>query len=242
MKKTPANLLACGMVFAVALVIANVVTAKVIATDIPLFGGKLLFPSAVLCYSITFLVTDVVGEIWGRKEARAIVRCGFFCQLLACALVLLAQAMPAADPSMQEAYVKLLGQNAVFVFASLTAYLLSQTWDVFVFHRIRGAVLARHPAGRCHRWIWNNASTMTSQLIDTAVFIGIAFGIGLGWFANPGMRHALLPMMAGQYLVKFVIAALDTPVFYLLTRHAPEEAGASDEETVAGTDGIASRR
>jgi len=222
MKKTNTNLMLCAMVFAVALVISNVITAKTIQTGIPLFGSTILVPSAVICYCVTFLMTDVIGEIWGRKEARTVVLGGFACQALATCLILVGEVLPAADPSMQAAYDMLLGQNAVFVIASMTAYLLAQSWDVFIFHRIRNHVLANGGTSRS-RWIWNNASTMTSQLIDTVVFIGIAFGIGFGWLFDPAMIGQLGAMMVGQYLCKFVLAALDTPFFYLLTRR--EQAG-----------------
>lgn len=114
------------------------------------------------------------------------------------------------------AYENILGMNWMFALGSLTAYLLSQSWDVWVFHKIRG-----HFDGNPKmRWIWNNASTMTSQIIDTIVFIGIAFGVGMGWAFQPEMRMALLGMFLGQYLIKFVIAALDTPFFYVMTRDA----------------------
>ena len=219
MKKTTTNLMICAMVFAVALVIANVVTAKTVQTGIPLFGSTILVPSAVVCYCITFLMTDIVGEIWGRKEARTIVIGGFACQVLALCLILVAQALPAADPAMQASFDMLLGQNGVFVIASMAGYLLAQSWDVFVFHRIRNRVLAQGGSVRS-RWIWNNASTMTSQLIDTAVFISIAFGIGFGWLFDPAMIGQLGAMMVGQYLCKLALAALDTPIFYFLTRNA----------------------
>ena len=217
MKKTNTNLMLCAMVFAVALVVSNVITAKTIQTGIPLFGSTILVPSAVICYCVTFLMTDVIGEIWGRKEAQSVVFGGFACQILATCLILIGEVLPAADPAMQNAYDMLLGQNAVFVAASMTAYLLSQSWDVFLFHRIRNRVLSGGGSTRS-RWIWNNASTMTSQIIDTVVFIGIAFGFGFGWLFNPEMLPQLGAMMVGQYLCKFVLAALDTPVFYLLTR------------------------
>ena len=207
------------MVFAVALVIANVVTAKTVQTGIPLFGSTILVPSAVVCYCITFLMTDIVGEIWGRKEARTIVIGGFACQVLALCLILVAQALPAADPAMQASFDMLLGQNGVFVIASMAGYLLAQSWDVFVFHKIRNRVLAQGGSVRS-RWIWNNASTMTSQLIDTVVFISIAFGIGFGWLFDPAMIGQLGAMMVGQYLCKLALAALDTPIFYFLTRNA----------------------
>ena len=213
MKKTNANLMLCAMVFAMALVISNVVTAKTVQTGIPLFGSTVLVPSAVICYCVTFLMTDVVGEIWGPKEARFIVAGGLVCQVLACVLILIAQALPAADASMQAAYDMLLGQNAVFVAASLTAYLCSQSWDVFVFHKIRNHFLAKESRGEGtpspKRWIWNNASTMTSQIIDTVIFIGIAFGIGFGWLFDAAMLPQLGAMMVGQYLCKFLLAALE---------------------------------
>ena len=222
MKKTNTNLMLCAMVFAVALVISNVITAKTVQTGIPLFGSTILVPSAVICYCVTFLMTDVIGEIWGRKEAQTVVFGGFACQILATCLILIGQVLPAADADMQASYDMLLGQNAIFVLASMTGYLLSQSWDVFVFHKIRDRVLANGGTERS-RWIWNNVSTMTSQLIDTVVFIGIAFGLGFGWLFNPDLIGQLGAMMVGQYLCKFVLAAIDTPVFYFLTRRSAHQ-------------------
>ncbi len=221
MKKNTRNLMLCAMVFAMALVISNVVTAKTVSLGIELLGTPMMVPSAVICYCITFLMTDVVNEIWGPREARQVVLGGLICQVLACVLIVIAQMLPAADSAMQASFEMLLGQNAVFVAASLTAYLLSQTWDVFVFTRIRSRFMAREGLGASERsgkrWIWNNASTMTSQIIDTVVFIGIAFGFGFGWFFDPATLPQLGLMMLGQYLCKFLLALIDTPFFYLLT-------------------------
>ena len=217
MKKTNRNLMACGMFFAVALVVSNMIAAKTIQTGIPLFGSTIVVPSAVLCYCITFLMTDVVGEIWGRKEAQQIVWFGFACQVMATILIIIADVLPAADPAMQTSYSMLLGQNIVFVIGSLAAYLLSQSWDVFIFHKIRNRFLASNKS-TAWRWVWNNASTMTSQIIDTVVYITIAFGFGFGWLFDAQMLPTLGAMMVGQYLCKFVLAAIDTPFFYLLTR------------------------
>lgn len=217
MKKTNENLTLLAMLFAVSLVIANVVTTKLIQTGIPLFGATIILPGAAMCYAITFLVTDVVGEIWGKQEADNIVRFGFFAQLTATVLILFTQFLPAADADMQAAYVKLLGQNVVFVIGSMVAYWVSQHWDVWIFHKMRNYVLHRGGTLR-QRWIWNNISTMTSQVLDTVIFILIAFGFGFGWLFDISMWPTLAAMMVGQYLIKFILAALDTPIFYLLTR------------------------
>ena len=218
MKKTEQNLSLLRMVFAVSLVISNVVTAKLIFTGISLFGVVITLPGAAVCYAITFLMTDVIGEIWGKKEANKTVLLGFICQVIATLLIILTQYLPAADPATQEAYNTILGQNYIFVIGSLVAYFASQTWDVWFFHKIRDKYIEKHGTTKGGKWLWNNGSTMTSQIIDTVLFIGISFGIGFGWFFDPNMYAPLAAMMVGQYVLKFILAALDTPFFYLLTR------------------------
>lgn len=222
MKKTELNLSLLRMIFAVGLVISNVVTAKLIYTGIKLFGTEITLPGAALCYAITFLMTDVIGEIWGKKEANKTVLLGFICQTLATLLIVFTQLLPAADSSAQAAYNTILGQNYIFVIGSLVAYFASQTWDVWVFHKIRDKYIAKHGSTKGGRWLWNNGSTMTSQIIDTVLFIGISFGFGFGWFFDSKMLPSLFAMMVGQYVLKFILAALDTPFFYLLTRHRKE--------------------
>lgn len=218
MRKTEGNLILMNTLFVTALVISNVVTAKLFHTGLTLFGVKMVLSGAVLCYPCTFLFTDVIGEIWGRAAASKSVVYGFVCQLFASALILLVGMLPAVDDSMQEAYGKLLGMNLLFVFASLTAYIVAQLWDVWVFHKIREWYLGKQGNSVAARWIWNNASTMSSQLFDTVIFIGIAFGIGFKWLLNREMWPVLASTMVGQYLFKALLAILDTPFFYLLTR------------------------
>lgn len=217
MKKTQFNLTLLGMIFAVSLVIANVVTAKIIDLGFTFFGAPATIPGAAVCYAITFLMTDVVGEIWGKKEANKIVIFGVVCQILATLLIVFTQYLPATDSGMQDSYNMLLGQNWIFVIGSLVAYICSQTWDVWIFHKIRDKFINKE-SGHKHRWIWNNASTITSQIIDTVVFIGISFGIGFGWLFDAKMVPTLLTMFLCQYLFKVILALLDTPFFYLLTR------------------------
>ena len=223
MRKTNENLILLNTLFATALVVSNVVTAKLLHTGITLFGTKLVLPGAAVCYSCTFLITDVIGELWGRREASRSVFFGFAAQLFASALILFTEIMPAAEPAMQEAYSRLLGQNLLFVTASLIAYFVSQLWDIWLFHRIRDWYLNTHGGSPAARWIWNNASTMTSQIFDTVLFIGIVFGIGFRWFWEPQMWPTLAATMVGQYVFKLLLAALDTPFFYLLTRGGRQE-------------------
>ena len=217
MRKTNENLVLLNTLFAAALIVSNVVTVKLLRTGVTLFGTELVLPGAAVCYACTFLFTDVIGELWGRAEAAKSVLYGFASQFFASALILFTQYLPAAEPAMQEAYTKLLGQNLFIVGASLTAYFVSQYWDIWFFHKIRDWYLNTRHGTAAARWIWNNASTMTSQIFDTVLFIGIVFGIGFRWFWMPNMWPSLAATMVGQYLFKFLLALLDTPLFYLMT-------------------------
>lgn len=218
LRKTQNTLNILTTVFVVTLIIANVVSGKIIDTGVSLFGSLITVPGAIICYPVTYLVTDIVGELWGKKEANQIVKYGLIGQVVATGIIMLSAYTPYVDVEMQSAYVKLLGQNWIFVIGSLAAYLLSQHLDVKIFHKIRDNYINKHGSTKGGRWIWNNASTMTSQLVDTVIFITISFGIGFGWLWNN--QTMLINMIIGQYAVKFIIALLDTPFFYIFTRES----------------------
>ncbi|EML6498822.1 queuosine precursor transporter [Clostridioides difficile] len=199
MKKTERNLTLLNCVFVTSLVVSNIVAGKVI----DIFG--LIVPAAVVAYPLTFLCTDIIGEIWGKEEANRTVKRGILMQLFSLLLITIAIYLPSA--SFAQEYGNnlkvVLGQNVRFVLASLTAYILAQSNDVFIFHKLKDKFRGKH------KWLRNNVSTMLSQLIDTAIFITIGF-----WGTVP----SILTMIMSQYVVKFCLALLDTPFFYLLTR------------------------
>ena len=200
MKKTSDNLIAINAVFIMSLLVANVVAGKVV----DLFG--FIVPGAVVAYGITFLCTDVINEIWGKEQAQKTVMLGLKVQLASMVLILLAIWLPPAifAVDFNVAFKAVLGQNVRVVFASLTAYTISQAHDVISFNFWRKKTNGKH------KWLRNNLSTMTSQIIDTAIFITIAF-----W----GLVPNLFWMIISQYVIKAIIALLDTPFFYLLTRN-----------------------
>lgn len=211
MRKTEKNLMLVNAIFLTSLLVANVVSSKIVS-----FWG-LTVPAAIVAYPLTFLMTDVIGEIWGKEEANKTVKLGFICQMVSLALIggaILLPVAPFADNQAQ--FTAILGSSFRVVFASMIGYLVSQSWDVWIFHKVRDAYIKKHGSTKGGRWIWNNASTMTSQIIDTAIFITIAF---IGVVPN------IWTMILSQYLVKFVYALLDTPFFYLLTRKRSEMNG-----------------
>lgn len=218
MKKTQQNLYLLYMLFGVALVTANAIASKVFDMGFKVFGNEVTLTVGVICYPVTFLVTDIIGEIWGKEESKLAVRFGFICQLVSTIFIILARYLPAVDPAMQDHYVSLLGQNWIFVLASMSAFLASQSWDVFVFHKLRNNYIAKHGSRDGGRWIWNNGSTIGSQLIDSIIYVIVAFGFGFGWLFQFEMHGMLFSMIVGQWLCKAVLALLDTPIFYFLTR------------------------
>lgn len=154
------------------------------------------------------------GQIWGKKEANFAVIMGLIAQVICSGLIWLTPILFNRWFEGSETYTA-LNSLGWFTCGSLVAYVCSQTWDVFIFHKIKDWAKVKFGEEKYNkqRWLWNNGSTMTSQIIDTVIFIGIGFGIGLG------MRGAdLVGIMIGQYCIKFCLALLDTPFFYVFTK------------------------
>ncbi|MDW7649748.1 MAG: queuosine precursor transporter [Bacillota bacterium] len=187
-------LLSCS--FVVLLVTSNVIAGKIITI------GGLFAPAAVLCYSLTFATTDTLAEIWGKDRTRFVVNVGFFVTVLSALFIRLAIITPAAPFwQEQEAFAFILGGNLRIVLASLTAYLISQHHDIWAF------TFWKEKTGDRHLWLRNNLSTGVSQLLDTGIFITLAFY---------GTGTPLFSMVFGQYVIKVLIGLLDTPIVYLL--------------------------
>ena len=186
-------------IFVTSLIIANVVAGKIV-----IFFGFVV-PGAAICYAFTFLCTDIISELRGKKEAQELVIIGFICSLFASFLIFITQLLPTAPFALEkaEAYKTLLGINFRVVVASMTAYFLSQWVDVLIFHRLKAWTKGKH------KWLRNTGSTSLSQIIDTSIFITIAF-----YNAVPNIWI----MIGSQYLLKLIISILDTPIFYLLVK------------------------
>lgn len=206
--------------FAISIVIANVTGARTITTGLHIGPIELALSGGAITYAVTFLCTDIIGEIWGKATAQRVVKYGFIGQIFATACIMITGVFPATDAVMDNAYQTLLGQNWIFVIGSLSAYLVSQSWDVAVFHAIRDRYIAKHGSTKGGRWLWNNGSTITSQIWDTVIYAVISFGFGLGWVHTHEGRMQLIGIIIGQYLLKACLALLDTPFFYFFTRNA----------------------
>jgi uncharacterized integral membrane protein (TIGR00697 family) len=210
--------------FVTALVVAQVTASKLLAFSLPValpvVGDSLVMPGAALAYALTFFASDCYAELYGRRAATIVVNVGFAMNFVLLALVwstILAPGLPpAAQPVDPAAFRSVLAASTGIVAASLAAYVISQNWDVFVFHAIR-----EYTDGD-HLWLRNVGSTASSQLIDTVIFIGVGFVLFQGVPLS-----AALSLLVGQYLLKLLIAVLDTPFVYAVVRFAPDR----DEST-----------
>ena len=191
-------LVVLAVIFTTCLIVANIIAVKLVAI------GGLVVPAGVIAYPITFLLTDVIAELYGYRVATRVVWTGFGASLLMVLLIYGGQLLPAASfwPHQAE-YNAIFGVVPRIVLASMIAYLVSQHHDVVSFHFWR-----RKTGGR-YLWLRNNASTVVSQALDTGLFITIAF-----WGTVP--MTVLGNMLLTQYLIKLAIAAADTPLCYLL--------------------------
>ncbi len=182
-------------IFAGSITIASVLANKIISV------AGIYVPAGVLAYSVTVICTDVISEIWGRERAGRTVVGGFIALIASLVLVQLSLAWPAAPFWGKEAaFTTILGATSRIIIASFVAYLVSQFHDVWAFHFWRRVTAERH------LWLRNTLSTAVSQLIDSALFVTIAF-----YGSMP-----ILPLILGQWVIKLAIGLLDTPLVYLV--------------------------
>lgn len=188
-----------------ALIVFNLLLCNIqVMKTIELFG--LTTTLGNILYASVFLSTDMIGEFHGKKDAQKAVMLGFVTLLMMVGYMQLALLFqPAADDFAQPHLSALFGFMPRIALGSLAAYLLSQMHDVWAFHYLK-----KKTGGR-HLWLRNNLSTMTSQLLDSVVFCVIAF---YGLFPTA----VLMEIVISTYIVKLLVAALDTPFLYLAKR------------------------
>ena len=188
-----------GVAYPIALVSALVVMANIFANKIVQFG-PLTVPAGVITFSMIFFVTDLISEKWGKEEAKKAVWAGFFSSLvLVISIYIVIHWQPAVFAiEFSEIFAKALALTPRITIASFIAYLISQHHDIWAFH------FWKKKTNKKHLWLRNNASTIVSQFIDSVIFIFIAF---YGVFP-------VVPLILGQWIVKVVIALIDTPFMY----------------------------
>ena len=196
-------------IFITSLVVSNLIFQKFISWhpfDVEILGNKLFELSVgILPYPITFLVTDLISEIYGKKKANEVVVGGIFASFFAMGIIYIANAAPATNwsPVSDELFSTVFGSTAIAVLASMLAYLFAQFVDIQIYHFWKRLTKGKY------LWLRNNCSTFLSQFIDTATVLFLLCSFGeIDWSLFSGL------LLAG-FLFKVIIAALDTPFLYL---------------------------
>lgn len=228
--------------FVVLLVLTNIIGTKLFSSPL---NPEWALTTGILTYPFTFLVTDLVSEVYGKRRADFMVLMGFLMSALMLLILHLAMGVSpheawvsGSDPffgegwrtaegepgqsalaGYQHAFVSVFSVNGTLLMGSMLAYAAAQLTDNYMYHFWKRVTKGKH------LWLRNNGSTWVSQLVDTAIVNSILFYLGFGMEFWLGVQ-----IMATIYLHKLLLAALDTPVIYLgvwaLQRYVGEEEAA----------------
>lgn len=197
------------VIFITMIVLTNIIGVKLFEIN------SVTLTTGIITYPLTFLITDIVCEVFGKKRASLMVVMGFFASILSLVFINLAVMLPGSEvwinnslgynsiKDMQNAYESVFTLPGFLISASMLAYLVAQLIDVRIFHYLKKVTNEKK------LWLRNNLSTMFSQLIDTIIVnsIFLYFGLNLDW-------DIIIKIIIASYLFKIIIALLDTPLVY----------------------------
>ena len=189
-------------IFIASLVASNLIFQKFFTWNF--LGINFELSVGIIAYPVTFLVTDLISELYGQKRANQVVVSGFFASVFTTLLVLISVNATAVQwsPIDSVTFSKVFGLTGPAFFASMVAYLTAQLIDVRIFHFWKRLTKGKH------LWLRNNASTMFSQLVDTSVILIILCTAGvIEW-------ERFFGLWVMGWLFKVFVALIDTPIIY----------------------------
>lgn len=186
--------------FTGALILANILGTKITT----IFGVSVSV--GIFAYPITFLCTDIIEEVRGKEVTKQFVKSGLLALVLTFVLVLVSVNMPAASRyAHNEEFVTVFSNSVRMILASFAAFLFGQLHDIWAFHFWKRITKGKY------LWLRNNISTFFSQLIDTTLFMFIAFYMVTPKFTALFIVQLIIP----YWLFKVLFAFIDTPLVYL---------------------------
>jgi len=200
-------------IFFGSLVMLNILgVTKIIDMSFVIFGTKIPFSVTVgvLPYPITFLCTDFISELYGKKRANLVVWVGLVLNLWLLFILWLGGILPSAANVPDEVFMSIRSLTFATTFASMVAYLIAQFVDVHIFHYFKKKTKGEK------LWLRNNVSTLVSQLIDTVAVLLISHYLSdaFGFKGKEDVAHLLIVLISSSYVFKLVSALLDTIPFY----------------------------
>lgn len=193
--------------FVTSLLVANIIAVKLIAV------GPWIMPAGVIIFPLSYILGDVLTEVYGYGRARQAIWLGFACNLLAVLAIALAQALPPAEFwDGQAAFERILGYTPRLLLASFLAYLAGEFVNAYVLARMK--ILTQG------RWLWTRTigSTLVGQLLDSAVFVTVAF-------SGVIPPEVLLSAVLVQWLAKSAYEAAATPLTYWVVNTLKQREG-----------------
>src|SRR5712664_1453744 len=207
--------LTCAALFVTCLLTANTIATKLVTV------GATVLTAGVVIFPLSYVLGDVLTEVWGYAASRRVIWLGFACNALMVGAVWLGGEIPAAPFwKGQAAYDEILGQTPRILGASFAGYLAGEFANSFVLAKLK--ILTRG------RWLWTRTigSTLVGQALDTAIFVTLAF-------AGTVPGAVLAGLVAGQWAVKVAYEAAATPLTYAAVAwlKASERVDAYDYDT-----------
>jgi len=190
--------------FVTALVVSNIIAVKLVE-----MSGR-IFPAGLVIFPLSYLLGDVLTEVYGIRLARRVIWLGFACNLLALGAIQAAIHLPALDPEFQVQFEAVLGTTWRLFLASLAAYIVGELANAYVLAYMKGATRGR--------WLWTRTigSTIVGEGLDSLIFVTIAFaGTGAG-LANP---------IVTTWLIKVGWETLATPITYWIVGYLKRTEG-----------------
>lgn len=203
-----------------AIFVTCLITANIIAVKLVDIAGFIL-PAAIIIFPISYIVGDVLTEVYGYQRARQVIWLGFLCNLIAVVAIWIGGLLPAAAFwNGQDAYENILGYTPRILVASFIAYLIGEFANAFVLAKMKIATEGR--------WLWTRtiSSTLVGQGLDSLVFISLAF---VGTIPLGGLVSAIIT----QWLAKSLYEAAVTPLTYSVVNFLKRQEGLDiyDSET-----------
>lgn len=199
--------------FIASLVLTNLIAGRFFTISIPTFNINWHLSSGVIAYPVTFLVTDIISEIYGEKRAKLLVFTGFIISAFTVVIILISLNLPIweSSPVSETSYTNVFGLAPGIVFGSMIAYLSAQFIDVKLFEFWRKLTKGKH------LWLRNNGSTILSQFVDSILVVVIALIIypTITGVSTPITWKEAYIIILGQYVFKVILALLDTSFIYL---------------------------
>ena len=191
--------------FVTALVVSNIIAVKLVQ-----ISGR-VFPAGLVIFPLSYILGDVLTEVYGFRAARAVIWLGFACNLLAVGAIQIAIALPAAPFYEQEqAYQDVLGTTWRIFVASLAAYLVGELANAYVLARMKVATAGRF------LWTRTIGSTIVGEGLDSAIFVSIAFAGTGGGLLNPILT---------TWAIKVAYETLATPLTYAIVNYLKRREG-----------------